>query len=104
MIFFLTGEFRQRVREMLSDLFVTLYTLSIYPSAHKQLRRHLPKTFANSLVSLNRQNKSIHPSSKIYLNINFEKFQAPFISFFQLLCKKCVQYITVNLHSLLLTQ
>ena len=29
---------------MLSQLFVTaLYTLSIYPSALKQLRRHLPK-------------------------------------------------------------
>ena len=30
------------IREMSSRLFVTLYTLSINPSTHKQLRRHLP--------------------------------------------------------------
>ena len=35
----------ERVREMSSQLFVSLYTLSIYPSAHKQLRRHLPNPF-----------------------------------------------------------
>ena len=36
-----------RVREMWSQLFVTLYTYTIYiyPSAHKQLRRHLPYLF-----------------------------------------------------------
>ena len=28
-----------------SQVFVTLYTLSIYPSAHKELRRHLPNLF-----------------------------------------------------------
>ena len=39
------GEFTKRVREMSSQLFVTLYTLSIYPFAHKQLRRHLPNPF-----------------------------------------------------------
>ena len=42
-----TGEFTERVRELSSQLCVTLYTLYIYPSApaHKQLRRHLPKHF-----------------------------------------------------------
>ena len=40
-----TGEFTKRVREMSSQLSVTLYTQSIYPSAHKQLRRHLPNPF-----------------------------------------------------------
>ena len=41
------GEFTKRVQEMSSWLFVTLYTLyvSIYPSANKQLRRHLPNPF-----------------------------------------------------------
>ena len=38
-----TGEFRKRVRETSSQLFFTLYTLSIYPSA--QLRWHLPNPF-----------------------------------------------------------
>jgi hypothetical protein len=32
-------------REMSSYLCVTLYTLSIYPSAHKPLRRHIPNPF-----------------------------------------------------------
>ena len=36
------GEFTTRVREMSSQLFVTL---SIYPSAQKQLRRNLPTAF-----------------------------------------------------------
>ena len=40
-----TGEFMKRVREISSQLFATLYTLDIYPSAHKQLRRHLPNPF-----------------------------------------------------------
>ena len=40
-----TGEFKKRVRDMSSYLFVTLYTLFIYPSAHKQLRRHLSNPF-----------------------------------------------------------
>ena len=39
------GEFTKRVREMSSLRFVTLYTLSSYPSAHKQLRRYLPNPF-----------------------------------------------------------
>ena len=30
---------------MSSQLLVTIYTLSTYPSAHKQLRRHLPNPF-----------------------------------------------------------
>ena len=38
-----------RVLEMKSQLCVTLY-LYIYPFAHKQLRRHLPKLFINSPV------------------------------------------------------
>ena len=37
-----TGEFTKRVQEMLSQLFVTLFTLSIYPSEHKQLRQPNP--------------------------------------------------------------
>ena len=37
-----TEEFTRRVRKMSSQLFVTLYTLSIYPSTQRQLRRHLP--------------------------------------------------------------
>ena len=37
-----TGEFTKMVREMSSQLFVIPNKLSIYPSAHKQLRRHLP--------------------------------------------------------------
>ena len=37
-----TWDFKKRVREMSSQLFVTL---SIYPSAHEQLRRHLPNPF-----------------------------------------------------------
>ena len=43
-----TGEFTKRVREKLSQLFVSLYTLSIYYSAHPahpQLSRHLPNPF-----------------------------------------------------------
>ena len=40
-----TGENTKRVREMSSNLFVLLYTPSIYPSAHKQLRRHIPNPF-----------------------------------------------------------
>ena len=39
------GEFVKRVWEVSSLLCVTLYTLSIYPSANKQLRRHLPNPF-----------------------------------------------------------
>ena len=35
----------KRVWEMLSQLFVMIYTLSIYPSEHKQLRQHLPNLF-----------------------------------------------------------
>ena len=42
---FATGEFTTRLRMMTSQLFVTLYTLSIHPSAHKLLRRHLPNPF-----------------------------------------------------------
>ena len=38
-------EFKKRVREMSSQLFVTLHTLSTYLSAHKQLRRHLLNLF-----------------------------------------------------------
>ena len=40
-----TGEFMKRVREMSSQLFVTIYALFIYPSAHKQLRQHHPNPF-----------------------------------------------------------
>ena len=40
-----TGDFTKKVREMSSQLFVTLYTLSIYTSAQKQLSRHLPNLF-----------------------------------------------------------
>ena len=35
-------EFAKSIWEMSSQLFVTLYTLSIYPSSQKQLSRHLP--------------------------------------------------------------
>ena len=45
-----TGEFTKRVREMSSQLFFTLYTLSEYSSAHKQLRRFIPNTFHESLI------------------------------------------------------
>ena len=34
------------------QLFVTLYSLSIYPSAHKQTRRHLPNSFREFSCSL----------------------------------------------------
>ena len=40
-----TEEFTKRVGVISSKLFVTLYTLSIYASAHKQLRRHLQNSF-----------------------------------------------------------
>ena len=40
-----TGELTKRVLELSSQLLVTLYTLSIYPSAHKQLRRHPSNPF-----------------------------------------------------------
>ena len=40
-IYLSTGKFTKRVREMSPKLFETQYTLSIYPYAHKQLRRHL---------------------------------------------------------------
>ena len=41
-----TEEFRKRVKEMSSQLFVTQYSIyAIYPSAHKQLRQHLPNPF-----------------------------------------------------------
>ena len=38
-----TDEFKKMVKGILSQLFVTLYTLTLHPSAHKQLRRHPPK-------------------------------------------------------------
>ena len=43
-IYFKYRKIHKRVREISSQLFVTLhiYTVSIYPSAHKLLRRHLP--------------------------------------------------------------
>ena len=40
-----TGEFTERVREMSSQLSYYIHYLCIYPSAHKQLRRHLPTPF-----------------------------------------------------------
>ena len=40
-----TKEFSKRVREVLSQLFVTLYTISIYLSVHKQLKRRLTIPF-----------------------------------------------------------
>ena len=59
-------EFTKRVLEMSSQLFVTLYTPSIHPSAHKQLRRHLPNPFCEfpfiikliSLISVQIEYKS----------------------------------------------
>ena len=39
------GNSQKKVREMSSQLFVTLFTLYIYPPEHKQLRRHLPNPF-----------------------------------------------------------
>ena len=45
-----TGEFTKRVQEMSTQLFVTLNTLSIYPSALKQLRWKLSNHFVNSRV------------------------------------------------------
>ena len=45
-----TGEFTKRVREMSSQLPVTLYSLSIYTSSYKQLRRHLPCTFILQVI------------------------------------------------------
>ena len=40
-----TGELAKRVREMSSQLCITLYTLSIYHSVQKQLSRHLLNPF-----------------------------------------------------------
>ena len=40
-----TGKFTKRVREMSYKLFITIYTLSVYSSAHKQMRRHLLNPF-----------------------------------------------------------
>ena len=37
-----TGEFSKRVRMISHEVFVTPYTLSIYPYRHKQLTRYLP--------------------------------------------------------------
>ena len=48
---------------MKSDqLFVTLYTLSIYPSAHKQLRRHHPNPFLEDLFCT-RPTKDLNPNT-----------------------------------------
>ena len=41
----LQGNSRKGVRDMSSQLFVTQFTLSIYPSANKQLKRHFPTPF-----------------------------------------------------------
>ena len=35
----------EKVQEMSSQVFDTPYTLSIHPSTHKQLKRHLQNTF-----------------------------------------------------------
>ena len=63
-----TGEFTKRVREMSSQLLVTLYSLSIYPSAHKQLRRHLPNPFCEFHWSTHEGShfKSTMPSTFVY--------------------------------------
>ena len=37
-----TGEFSKRVRMISQEVFVTPYTLSVYPYRHKQLTRYLP--------------------------------------------------------------
>ena len=42
---FLYGGIHEVVRKMSSQLCVTLHILSIYPSSHKQLRRHSPNPF-----------------------------------------------------------
>ena len=44
-IYYSRGEFMKRIWEMSPQLYVTLYTLSIYTSAHKQLRQHLLNPF-----------------------------------------------------------
>ena len=41
----LQGNSQKGFGEMSSQLFVTLFTLSIYQSAHKQLKRNLPNPF-----------------------------------------------------------
>ena len=72
---FNTGEFTKRVLETSYQLFVTLCTLFIYPSAYKQLRRHLPnpfREFPRCVYGLNYPPKNIkillkHHENKIYL-------------------------------------
>ena len=62
-----TGEFTKRVREMSSQLFVTLYTLSIYTSAIKQLRRQTsPKPF--SWIPLCFRSNNLKQDTNVKLN------------------------------------
>ena len=66
------------VREMSYQLFVTLYTLYIYPSAHKQLRWHLPSPFCDN-----------YREDKLYLvYILFFKDMYNYISIFTTFQKK----------------
>ena len=60
--FYATREFTKRIREMSSQLFVTLCILSTYPSAHNQLRRHLPNFFCEFPCIKVPSNNSIHIS------------------------------------------
>ena len=62
-----TGEFTKRVREMSSQPSVTLYALSIIPSAHKELRQHLQNPFrkfpSSILVKLKRHLPTLFANS-----------------------------------------
>ena len=78
---FLAGEFTKRVREKSSQLFVALYTLSIYPSAHNQLRRHLPKPFREFPCTIAGFMKTVSVClimKTIYLSHSTRKLREPF--------------------------
>ena len=76
-LIFIPGNSRKGYREMSSRLFVTLYTLSIYLSAHKQLRQYLPNplhefpciwTIENSLIFFFVQRGRKKDSLKLFLS------------------------------------
>ena len=94
-----TGEYAKKVREMSSPLFVTLYTLSIYPFAHKQLIRHreFPCTFRLYFIML----VWFSGLKKMFLPIFFfNLFLLSFYIFLSLLFLfSSFTFLTLKLHS-----
>ena len=71
--FYCTGEFTKRVREMLSQLFSTLYTLSNYSSAHtaEYISRTPAVKFCNRTFSF----WAMYFSSSMIFSVGTKRFQ-----------------------------